>query len=178
MQNERLQHKLQNEVYLKEFLWLKRFIKHETSFDVSVQRMDRSLLAENQFFKKEVSAGHFQQETQLIVLLDEVGDTLLTVGKPQPHFIHIPFLSSRREDDMGIRHETVGEALFRLGADKVEKIHYIIIRRFNHFTIYKLPKGFTLKGWMGEMVAESRKKLNGELVEANTIVINLPPSHH
>lgn len=180
MQNE-IVIKLQRDAYHREFPWLSGYIQYNDG-SISVQRMDKKLLDEKKLFVVLDGPNAGKKFAQNIYLLGEHGDLLIEVGEQKYSFgqkIRRLFMSSDKKDyqeNWGpLRSETVGTALFRLGKDQVDKVHYILVKRFNNFTIYKLPKGFTLAEWMDEIQKESRQKLDGELKEADRVVISLPP---
>ncbi len=161
--------KLQRDTYLKEFRWLEKYTDPDIGFEVTVKRIDEELLAENSFFKN-ISGTATVQHRQSFVFLDEFGAELSVVGEEEKSSFIQRFLKSAKKG-VSVR-ETVGEALFRLG-EEVDKVHYILQTRYNRFTIYKLPKGFTLRGWMGKLLEEGRKKLESELLEANKVVFHI-----
>jgi len=122
-------------------------------------------------------------EREQIDLLDQDGNCLGTVNEELTHTDH----SSHDSSSKVTLGETVGETLLRI--ENPDVVHFVIVvntgyRLHNHesvggysVTLYKAPKGFSLRAWVDEQLAHARASIASQVAaidaEATTKKVDL-----
>ncbi len=144
--------------FFQEFPFLRKFLEVNRVGSVKVQRIDRGLMIktpQTRWYSSYVSSQ------SAYMLLDKDGTELATVG-----FVRRRWWDPRRE----CLEETIGDAIARLG-NRADEIFFILYSnpmfqsggfKTYEVTLYKLPKGFTIRGWLEEEIIRERVAIRAE----------------
>ena len=149
--------------FFQEFPFLGNILDENDVRYAYVRRVDRGLLAkksERHEDDPECFSGHSVWDVYM--LLDGGGFLLATVDGPTRKKWWRPATWGKKRFG-----ETVGDAIARLG-DWAEEVFFVV-----HFvpvmevdggtlTLYKLPKSFTLKGWLEEELRREQAVIRAE----------------
>lgn len=155
------EHQIKANIYFEEFPWLKDYVSADRVEAIKVTRVTAETVKYCQETSSAVqdSPGYSPKWIERIVLLDSAGGYITDVGFV-PKKVEKRFLFWRRQAisfsfDGYESREPISTALIRLG-DKSGDVYFILSicdaggeRKSDYFnvTIYKPPKGFTLKNW-------------------------------
>lgn len=165
--------RFQIEAVLREFPFLGPLVKSESVEEIKVSRISPELLDFTPKHRGATGICVNIDEREMVYLLDAQGAFVLEV-KSEVNIRHNE-ANDRNEPLESREGETVGEALLRIEdpdtvvwAIKIHKGHHIEEHRSvggYTVTVYKAPRGFTLKGWIEEQLQRARAGVKATIAE-------------